>query len=555
MGKSFTAKAMSSIRAYAETHGLVFLIYEKMLANRYYQAHKKAEQEGLPAHVYTRSKQDTTAYWDHVQDALADLVRIMLQRCFDEKEYPELYKHCRNLRGEVALLFLQWKYCSISLCAWPRVLRVCVRMSFGFPSAVVGQRSLPPSFVVSFAVSLVPWGPFKILISRTLSSILVHECAFPNVFITIAPAEWRFPLPYFLLSYYMNYAAGCYLIAIHMYLAVQRIIQYFLCSKFGNKWFKVYEYAIKTEYQCRGTPHWHMALWVVSYIGDLEQLRGRIKEMVDSPLFKFLYACFGCSVDIQIGNGRLNYISGYISKDHDAVDVDLGEHTKAGAESPWLCTYRLLSKCTPSIGQVAISNLQLPHFSTSYVEVQVFPLSPLMYKDQLHEEKLSGSAEMYKHYLVAQQQLIELQQPVSQSFLIWHRDKKWDALKRRPEVFGGGQKHKNMTNVVACRYWYELADGYLGQFAATQIPHHKVEDLLPKEYQFIPGLLSCFPVEVFRFPLGDLFCLRPFCLWVPCRFSSSSFSSHLGSSAGCLWVGPVMSSHGHNHTPSCYLIL
>ena len=71
---------------------------------------KKAEQDGLPAHVYTRSKQDTTAYWDHVQDALADLVRIMLQRCFDKSSYPELYEHCRNLRGEVFLAYIWWKY-------------------------------------------------------------------------------------------------------------------------------------------------------------------------------------------------------------------------------------------------------------------------------------------------------------------------------------------------------------------------------------------------------------------------------------------------------------
>ena len=144
MGKSFTAKALSSVRAYAENSTLAFLLYEKMLAKRYYQAHVKAEREQLPAHVFTRSKQDTTAYWDHEQDALADLVRIMLCRCFDESGYPDLFQHCRGLRGEV------------------------------------------------------------------------HHCAFPNLFITIAPAEWKFPLPYFLQSYTRNLAGGCYLIAIHM---------------------------------------------------------------------------------------------------------------------------------------------------------------------------------------------------------------------------------------------------------------------------------------------------------------------------------------------------
>ena len=44
------------------------------------------------------------------------------------------------------------------------------------------------------------------------------------------------------------------------------------------------------------------------------------------PLFRYLFLVFGCEVDIQVGNGRLNYINGYISKDHDTVDVGLGEY-------------------------------------------------------------------------------------------------------------------------------------------------------------------------------------------------------------------------------------
>ena len=33
--------------------------------------------------------------------------------------------------------------------------------------------------------------------------------------------------------------------------------------------------------------------------------------------------------------------------------------------------------------------------------------------------------------------------------------------------------------VVACRYWYELTDGYWGQFMLLQIPHQYPQDLLP----------------------------------------------------------------------------
>ena len=48
----------------------------------------------------------------------------------------------------------------------------------------------------------------------------VGLCAFPNVFITIAPAEWTFPRPYFLRPYHACVFAGSYLMALHMYFLV-----------------------------------------------------------------------------------------------------------------------------------------------------------------------------------------------------------------------------------------------------------------------------------------------------------------------------------------------
>mgnify|MGYP003340355746 CR=1 FL=1 len=91
-----------------------------------------------------RDSQASAGYWEIVQDALADVVRIMLSRCFQENEYPELAAHCRNLRGEL-------------------------------------------------------W-----------------VCAFPNLFVTVAPAEWKFQMPYFLHAYINWIVGGAYLMALHM---------------------------------------------------------------------------------------------------------------------------------------------------------------------------------------------------------------------------------------------------------------------------------------------------------------------------------------------------
>ena len=44
--------------------------------------------------------------------------------------------------------------------------------------------------------------------------------------------------------------------------------------------------------------------------------------------------------------------------------------------------------------------------------------------------------------------------------------------------------------VVACRYWYELTDGYWGQFMVTQIPHQRPEDILPRSGRHLDTMVN-----------------------------------------------------------------
>ena len=73
----------------------------------------------------------------------------------------------------------------------------------------------------------------------------VWLCAFPNLFITIAPAEWTFPRPYFLEPYLSCVFAGAFLMSLHMYYLV-RCIWAFLCARGGHRFFVVYEWVVKT---------------------------------------------------------------------------------------------------------------------------------------------------------------------------------------------------------------------------------------------------------------------------------------------------------------------
>ena len=56
----------------------------------------------MTADVMARTSQSSAGYWEVVQDALADLVRIMLARCYDEANHKALYDHVRGLRGQVS---------------------------------------------------------------------------------------------------------------------------------------------------------------------------------------------------------------------------------------------------------------------------------------------------------------------------------------------------------------------------------------------------------------------------------------------------------------------
>ena len=70
---------------------------------------------------------------------------------------------------------------------------------------------------------------------------------------------------------------------------------------------------------------------------------------------------------------------------------------------------------------------------------------------------------------------------LEESFLKWHRTREYDD---KGGVRTRGAKANNVTPktpVCACRYWYELTDGYWGQYVLTQIPHLRPEDILPQE--------------------------------------------------------------------------
>ena len=82
------------------------------------------------------------------------------------------------------------------------------------------------------------------------------------------------------------------------------------------------------------------------------------------------------------------------------------------------------------------------------------------------------SSKMYGFYVEEMRAGLRCGKPISEVFLHWHRMRRYDAESNAAEYRGTVvQQGRAKTMVVACRYWYELTDGFWGQLVLTQIPH------------------------------------------------------------------------------------
>ena len=102
----------------------------------------------------------------------------------------------------------------------------------------------------------------------------------------------------------------------------------------------------------------------------------------------------------------MNYINGYVSKDHDAVDVGLGEYAQKDATAPWLAAYRLFSKSSPCIPEVAIRLAQLSEWERSYAHVLLYPPQPASTLKYVAGMQANFSTLMYVKFLAEMRQQV-----------------------------------------------------------------------------------------------------------------------------------------------------
>ena len=191
---------------------------------------------------------------------------------------------------------------------------------------------------------------------------------YPNLFSTIAPAEWTFPLHLFMYDK-KQLSDSQFLLTRHMYhvlsQGLERLLNnYVPAEKTGVQ--LAHEWTMRFEFQKRGTLHVHVLAWITPHV-LLETLNGRTGFASASPLLRYLETLFRGSIDVQSGDGHhclLQYVAGYVAKSSDALPLP-----DADATSAWRQVYRMLSQSCPLWQEMAIELSALPLVRHSFTAI------------------------------------------------------------------------------------------------------------------------------------------------------------------------------------------
>jgi len=211
--------------------------------------------------------------------------------------------------------------------------------------------------------------------------------AFPNLFFTIAPAEWAFPHHYGMLQAAAEaeeLSAHQASLTAHLHNCLSAVLEHALLKK-GKKGAnltecgieKVIEFVYRFEFQSRGTLHVHVLAWVKYLDGqNVDLLTGTSgKPGLKSPFVAFLENTFRCgAVDVKCTRTEthhllLQYVVGYTTKASDALHFHRREAQEQGSQteqSHWAQIYRMLCKRQPLEQEISMEFACLPLVKASF---------------------------------------------------------------------------------------------------------------------------------------------------------------------------------------------
>ena len=189
--------------------------------------------------------------------------------------------------------------------------------------------------------------------TERLEDVCRQMGALPNLFFTVAPAEWSFPAHYGLLqaAAAKDKLSSCQAtLTVHLHHCIAAVLEHALLKDGHNLQQcgleKVREYVLRFEFQKRGTIHVHVLGWVKFLPGqNVDLLTGRSGNPgPKSPFVAFLEKVFQCgAVDVVCAKEKtdhllLKYVAGYTAKASDALHFHRREAQGQGSpdeQSHW----------------------------------------------------------------------------------------------------------------------------------------------------------------------------------------------------------------------------
>ena len=321
----------------------------------------------------------------------------------------------------------------------------------------------------------------------------------PNLFFTVAPAEWKYPTHCAMPGWRKQHAqgpdslsGGQVIMALHMYHTLDEIIRSLLTERdicrqrIGIA--DVHDFCLRFEYQGRGTIHVHVVAWVTLVHGPFPdpaaRLSGKTGEAHTSRLVTYLESVFNASVDVQCGRGEhclLRYVTGYVSKASDALNFKANVAAESGdatSGASWRQIYRMLCKNAPLQQEMAVQFGGMPLIRASFLGDNLFAPIP-------GSKAVNSSRHVYNAYL---QRPPENEGDEAMAFIDWARLHK--VIVQKPEVENGEfhyeikrraergvGSHKERC-ALGIRFAFEMLDIYMGSWLAVFVPHRSEQEFL-----------------------------------------------------------------------------
>ena len=309
--------------------------------------------------------------------------------------------------------------------------------------------------------------------------------ALPNVFFTIAPAEWKYLLPNGLL-FADSLSHQQDLLTLHLYHSINNMLEAHLLrdgpslKNVGVE--RVRQWSLRFEFQSRGTLHVHVVLWANLAEGwSSDDLNGRTDTKKTSSFLELLERLFRCRADVQCGDGShvlLRYVAGYISKAPDALQFKCYQAAAHQDFSQWRQTYRLLAKKSPMEQELIMEFAGLSMVRHSFSGISLFaPIPGSKAKNSSRDMYAS-----YQHHVCTPPNAFGHGSGLN--FIQWlRRFRPSDDLKNKHKVTArnaaGPARGKDCG--VAISFPFELLDIFIGAWAASCLPGMLESRLLPED--------------------------------------------------------------------------